>query len=118
MLEVTRVPITGDDVELTVRIPRKEAESIAVDMIAKEVRKALDAALSYTPEEVFGPRVPGRLIRGGRTREGWTQSELAKRLGVSKTVVSDLEHGRRPISKKMAGKLGEVFGSSPLVFLA
>jgi len=35
-----------------------------------------------------------------------TQVELAERLGVPKTVVSDLEHGRRPISKKMAAKLG------------
>ncbi len=118
MLEVTRAPTTGEDVEIRVRISRKDAESVAVEMIAREVRKALDAALTYTPEEVFGPREPGRLIRGGRTREGWTQIELAKHLGVSKTVVSDLEHGRRPISKKMASKLGEVFGASPLMFLA
>lgn len=118
MLEVTKALTTNEDVELKVRISRKEAASIGIERIAKEVRKALTEALTYSPEEVFGPRSPARLIRGGRTREGWTQIELARRLEVSKTVVSDLENGRREVSKKMAVKLGEVFNSDPAIFLS
>ena len=112
MSEVTRAQITGGFVELHVKV-----KTSVVDAVETAIRKTIEEAETYTPDEVFGPRNPGRLIRGGRTREGWTQVELAKRLGVSKSVVSDLEHGRRPISKKMAAKLGEVFGSTPLVFL-
>ncbi|WP_428565623.1 MAG: helix-turn-helix transcriptional regulator [Solidesulfovibrio sp. DCME] len=112
MSEVTRAQITDGYVDLHIRV-----KSGVADAVEAAIRQAIEDTETYGPEEVFGPRNPGRLVRGGRTREGWTQVELAKRLGVSKTVVSDLEHGRRPISKKMAAKLAEVFGSSPLVFL-
>jgi DNA-binding XRE family transcriptional regulator len=71
-----------------------------------------------TVEEAFGPREPGRMIRGYRSREGLTQAELAKRLGSTRSVVSGLETGRRPVSAKMARRLAEVFNSSPLMFLA
>jgi len=71
----------------------------------------------YSPEQVFGPREPGRIIRGLRAREGWTQEELAARLETSKTVVCDLERGRRSVSKKMAAKLGELFTIPHTVFL-
>lgn len=113
MLELMKAQTTDGFVDLCVRVKTDDA-----DAVEAVIRRALDEARTYTPEEVFGPRDPGRLIRGGRAREGWTQVELAKRLGISKTVVSDLERGRRPVSKKMATKLGEVFGSSSLVFLA
>ena len=111
MLEVTRERTTDGFVELRVCVADD-----AADAVEAAIRTALDT--SFTPEEVFGTRKASRLIRGGRVREGWTQTELARRLGISKTVVSDLENGRRPVSKKMAVQLGEVFGSSPLVFLA
>lgn len=70
----------------------------------------------YTVEEAFGPREPGRMIRGYRSREGLTQAGLALRLGTTRTVVSDLENGRRPVSAKMARRLAEVFESSPRMF--
>ena len=38
-----------------------------------------------------------------------TQTELGKKLGVSKQVISDMEHGRRSISKKVAKELSEIF---------
>jgi ribosome-binding protein aMBF1 (putative translation factor) len=112
VLELMKAQTTDGFVDLCIRVKNDDA-----DVIEAAIRRALDEARTYTTEDVFGPREPGRLIRGGRTREGWTQIELATRLGVSKSVVSDLEHGRRPISKKMAAKLGEVLGSSALAFL-
>lgn len=117
MLEVTKALTTSGDVEVKFRLTKEEAAKIAIERIAKEIRKALDEALTYSPEEVLGPRQTGRLIRGGRAREGWTQVELAKRLNVSKTVISDLENGRREISKKMAAKLGEASAPIPRFFL-
>ena len=39
--------------------------------------------------------------------------QLAKKLGVAVTVVSDMENNRRAGSRKMAEKLADVFGSDP-----
>jgi hypothetical protein len=35
----------------------------------------------YAPEEVFGPKQPGRLVRAARYRENISQKEVVKRLG-------------------------------------
>ena len=41
-----------------------------------------------------------------------TQSELADKLGTKKQVISDMEHGRRAISKATAKKLSRIFDVS------
>ena len=41
-----------------------------------------------------------------------TQSELGEKLGVSKQVISDMEHDRRAISKETAKKLSKIFNVS------
>ena len=38
-----------------------------------------------------------------------TQTELGEKLGVSKQVISDMEHERRAISKAMAKELSKIF---------
>lgn len=37
-------------------------------------------------------------LRSLRKRRGWTQVELADYLGLRRTYVSDLEHGKRNVS--------------------
>ena len=41
-----------------------------------------------------------------------TQTELGQKLGVSKQVISDMEHKRRAISKKTARELSKIFDVS------
>jgi ribosome-binding protein aMBF1 (putative translation factor) len=48
---------------------------------------------------------------------GWTQKELAEKLNIPVQYVSNMETGIRPISVKMADKLGKVFGIDPIVFM-
>ncbi|HLF18848.1 MAG TPA: helix-turn-helix transcriptional regulator [Candidatus Omnitrophota bacterium] len=61
---------------------------------------------------------PGRTLKVYRERDHLTQEELGKRLGgLSIQKVSDLEHGRRGISKDLAKKLAVVFGTSTDKFL-
>ena len=55
----------------------------------------------------------GKAIRADRGLRGWTQKVLAEKLGVSIQNLSAMEHDRRPVSKKMALKLSEVFGVPP-----
>jgi DNA-binding XRE family transcriptional regulator len=63
----------------------------------------------YTFEELFPEATPGRNLRGFRNRDEMTQEELAVKLGATQTRVSELESGKRPISRRMAEKLGAIF---------
>lgn len=67
-------------------------------------------------EEARRRTSPGEAIYLDRDLRGMTQAELAKKLGVAVTVVSDLETGRRVVSRKMAAKLGKAFGTDPAAF--
>ena len=68
-------------------------------------------------DEVFPDGSPAMALRGLRGKEDITQAELAARLGISQNMVSDMESGKRPISTKMAKRLGEEFGLSYRCFL-
>ncbi len=46
-----------------------------------------------------------------RKRKGWTQLELASKLGVSESVIAHWEHGRRqPQTMEIVGKIADLFG--------
>ena len=59
----------------------------------------------------------GALLRGARLRETMTQKHLASELGVTQGHVSEMEHGKRPVGKKMAQKLGKILKVSYKIFL-
>jgi transcriptional regulator with XRE-family HTH domain len=40
-----------------------------------------------------------------RTLRGISQSELARRTGITRTTISDLEHGTRPVTQPYRDKL-------------
>jgi DNA-binding XRE family transcriptional regulator len=81
--------------------------------------KRVDAAGEewVTAEEVFPDASPAMAFRGLRGREEITQAELASRLGVSQNAISEMEGGKRPVSVKMAKRLGELFDIPYKVFL-
>ncbi len=59
----------------------------------------------------------GATIRGGRARDGLTQVALAEKLGIKQSHVSQMEHGKRVIGKKMAQKLAKIFNTDYRLFL-
>lgn len=59
----------------------------------------------------------GATIRGFRSRDGMTQIELAKKLNIRQSHISQMEHGKRGIGKKMAQKLGKLFNTHYQLFL-
>lgn len=59
----------------------------------------------------------GAMVRAGRFKAGLTQKALADQLEILPHHVSEMEHGKRPISKKMARKLGKIFKLDYRVFL-
>ncbi len=51
-----------------------------------------------------------RTIREWRARFGFSQHELAQRLGITQQYVSHIENGRYQVSKAMAKDVANVFG--------
>jgi len=66
---------------------------------------------------VFPDASPALALRGFRGKMEWTQQELAERLGTTQNCISDMESGKRNISKAMALRLGKIFDVSYKVFL-
>jgi len=62
-------------------------------------------------------RNPGRNLKNYRSIHGYTQAILAEKLGVFTHHISEMERGKRAISKIMALKLSEVFAVSPERFI-
>jgi ribosome-binding protein aMBF1 (putative translation factor) len=50
----------------------------------------------------------GNLLAGARLKAGFTQDELAMKLGIRQNMVSDYERGRRTVSRAMARRLSRV----------
>ncbi|MFJ9158402.1 helix-turn-helix domain-containing protein [Streptomyces griseoviridis] len=67
-------------------------------------RKELDPEKS--PSAAFGQR-----LRTLRDERGWTQDELADRMGCSGTHISAVETGRRPPTRRFATNADRVFGT-------
>ena len=60
---------------------------------------------------------PDGNLRFYRKLVGMTQKELSEKLGITKQYVSDMENGRRDISRKMAKSLAGLFKVSPARFI-
>lgn len=72
-----------------------------------------EAAESLPLYAAMTAATPGMNIRFYRERDGLTQEQLGRRIGrFSRQAVSDMEHGRRPISKAVAKRLAELFAVS------
>lgn len=65
------------------------------------------------------PTHPGSILREDVLPElGMTQTEFARRLGVSRLTVSELLHERRRVSPEMAARLGRLLDTSAASWLA
>ena len=68
-------------------------------------------------KEAVARETPGSNLRFYRKLVGMTQKKLAEKLGMNKQHISDMENGRRAISKKTAKELGKLFKVSPARFI-
>ena len=123
MLAHMKTQTTGALTEIRLTVPSMDAERLckAINSLLELVRLSRpvneEGEELYTGEEVFPEGHPGIALRGLRTREGITQKELAKTLGIRQHHVSEMEKGLRSISKDMAKRIGEAYNISYKVFL-
>ncbi|MDR1420708.1 MAG: helix-turn-helix domain-containing protein [Treponema sp.] len=67
--------------------------------------------------EMKEKETPGDTLRFYRTLHKMTQDTLAERLNVTRQKISNMEHNAKPISRKTAYQLSEVFGIRPGRFI-
>lgn len=72
-----------------------ENETISADIVFANVNK------KYTK--------PGALLRGIRIREGFTQIEMAKKIKITQSDISQMETGARKIGRKLAKRIEKLF---------
>lgn len=124
MLELTKTQTTAGLTELRLLVPEDKAELIEnalrdLFLFSGQkirIREEPDTNL-YPVSDLFPEISPAMCLRGLRTREGLTQAELAKKLGVKQHHISEMENGKRPVGPEMARRLEEVFGTSRKAFL-
>ena len=64
-----------------------------------------------------GPLTLGRAIESTRKSEELTQQACAKKLGVSKSHLCDVEKGRKVVSSERAAKWARILGYPESVFV-
>ena len=73
----------------------------------------VDITTSDWYQETKATITPGDRLRTRRFNAGLTQAQLAEKLGVGKSYISDLERGRRQIGRMTAEKLATALGRNP-----
>ena len=68
-------------------------------------------------EGVAGPLTFGALLAAIREGEGWSQTEMAQRLGVSRSHLCDVEKGRKSVSPARAATFAQTLGYSEKQFV-
>lgn len=115
-----KVQTTAEYAELSFRVPA--AHAAAVQKIINDLLALLEQADEddhpYTVNEVFPEGIaPDSVLRGARYREGLTQAQLAARMGVKVSHISEMERGKRSIGKEMAKRLAKALNTNYKVFL-
>lgn len=93
------------------RFPKKVAEKYRVDdsnlVDADDI--FIDVNIKYSK--------CGALVRGLRIRENLTQIEMAKKIKVTQSDISQMENGTRYIGRKIAKRIEKIFGVDYRSFL-
>ena len=74
-------------------------------------------ARKFIADLVGGPITLGALIEAIRQGEDMTQAELAAKLGITKSHLSDIERGRKAVSLERASRFAELLGYSSEQFV-
>ena len=116
-----------DEMTVTLERPGSKARSFSVPIslgrqVESFIKQASKDGKSVPADRVFPVLAddtlrPAATLRGSRHKEGMTQKDLAERLGIRQSNLSEMEHGKRPIGKNMAKKLADVFGCDYRMFV-
>lgn len=125
MSELMKTPNMENYAEIRLLIPQEKQFKVRA-MIESlldlaEVRYSIPDEVNedgfYSLEQVFPDLHAGSAIKGLRYREKLTQIQLARKLGVKRHHISEMENGKRTIGKEMAKRLADALNTDYKVFL-
>ena len=61
-------------------------------------------------EKEFGPRSVGRVLRSFREADEISQTDFARKLGISRANLCDIEKGRKQVSVERAARFARILG--------
>ncbi|MEA3361486.1 MAG: helix-turn-helix transcriptional regulator [Thermodesulfobacteriota bacterium] len=121
MPALTKKPITKVSADLRLRVPvnkvetAKEAIEHTLQLTGIEYSISEEKYISW--QDAFPEYGPGDALKGARLMEGLTQAQLAEEIGIKPHHISEMEHNKRPIGKKIAKRLARALHTGYKVFL-
>jgi DNA-binding XRE family transcriptional regulator len=85
--------------------------------VVEPAEQAEDWFESDLHKQIVKDTTPGKRLAAYRHRDGLTQAEVAKKMGVSPQEVSDMENDRRTIGLKNAKRLSKTFKTMLSIWL-
>ncbi|MCE5274558.1 MAG: helix-turn-helix domain-containing protein [Deltaproteobacteria bacterium] len=82
-----------------------------VEWVEAKTQEARESIPWREVENLEDELVPGRILAGLRYREGLTQIKLAQMTGISQHRISEMERGKRSISKNAAKILSKALSA-------
>lgn len=86
-------------------------------MTTKRTRKANDSGEKFLESLMGGPLSLGGALSAIRETENESLAVFSARLEVSRTHLSDIEHGRRSVSPERAARFAAALGQSQTQFV-
>lgn len=83
----------------------------------RKTKATKSAAIKQLEQISGGPLSLGKAVESVRKSEDLSQDECARRLGVSKSHLCDVEKGRKAVSPERAAKWAHVLGYPESVFV-
>ena len=104
---ILNMQYNGDLYQFPIEVAKKyrvEEKNISADKVFKIINE------KYTKA--------GALLAGVRFRENLTQVQMAKKLKVTQSDISQMENGKRKIGRIIAKRIAKLFGTSYESFLS
>ena len=117
MLEHMNVPRT-ETVRLAFAVPPALVDKVLETMHSYGLREENEAVPWREALNIRDEDLPATCLRGGRTKEGLTQKQLAEKTGIPRCHISAMENGKRPIGKKTARILATALKLDARLFLS
>lgn len=96
--------------------PKKIGRELASYIEENYIEDTIPAHIAL-PELADDVKRPATVLRGLRYRENLTQKQLAAILSIHQHHLSEMENGKRSISKEMAKKLAKALRTNWKIFL-
>ena len=97
-------------------VPKKVGREVISYIEEINTEKSLAAHVVF-PELIDDVKRAATILRGLRYRENLTQKQLAEKLSIHQHHLSEMENGKRGISKDMAKKLAATLNTNWKIFL-